>query len=174
LGTRKSNLNVSEHKFSHYLTRWAYTDPRRVVDAQTVGYDQIKVKIDTKDGEKGDNLGMLCVLDPKHMSGLPRTSKVIELSCRVLTLVRQQTKRSVTIVYDLSRALLSIPIDILSTTIGTRFSIEAELRGELIDNKFDSRDVKDEKGGAITKLCAICPKICWKIIDKYNAKNIKC
>jgi hypothetical protein len=53
----KSNENVNDHGFSHYLTRRYYNDKFRLVSGKKVGKDIVSIVTD--DG----NLGMLCSCD---------------------------------------------------------------------------------------------------------------
>ena len=51
----KSNENLTDHFFTHYLTRRLYcNDKYRVLDGQKVGKDTVKIK--TEEG----NTGLLC------------------------------------------------------------------------------------------------------------------
>jgi hypothetical protein len=53
----KSNENITDHGFSHYLTRYFYCDEYCLFNGQKVGKDTVKIKTDK------NNKGILCAYD---------------------------------------------------------------------------------------------------------------
>ena len=81
----KSNLNLSNHGFTHYITRLAYSDEKRVTEGQRIGNDT--VNLNTDDG----NVGLLCSV-PREKLGITVDDcyyKESDLPPLVLLLVRQ-------------------------------------------------------------------------------------
>jgi uncharacterized DUF497 family protein len=74
---QKSNENISNHGFSHYLTRHFYNDKFRVINGQKSGKDIVDISADA------GNTGMLC--------GFTITYIEDDLSEKVVFLIRQET-----------------------------------------------------------------------------------
>ena len=77
----KSNDNLINHKFTHYLTRWAYTDEYRIIDGQKRGNKTISIKTDE------GNIGMLCALSLERFGYKDNEREIPE---EVLLLIRQE------------------------------------------------------------------------------------
>ena len=84
----KSNLNLRNGKgFTHYLTRLAYADDKRIIEGQKVGSDTVNLKTEE------DNLGLLCSLPVEILKGVKIDecfNKSDDFPLSVLLLVRQK------------------------------------------------------------------------------------
>jgi len=87
----KSNLNLTQHKFTHYLSRYAYADEKRGIEGQKSGNDIIDLKTD--DG----NIGLLCSVPIEVLNGVEIDdcyNKSDDFPPSVLLLVRQEKSDS--------------------------------------------------------------------------------
>jgi len=88
---KKSNLNYIRHGFTHYLTRYAYADEKKVIEGQKVGKDI--VNLNTREGNKG----LLCSMPVEIIYGVKideLLNKSDDYTINVLLLVRQEELQS--------------------------------------------------------------------------------
>jgi len=80
---KKSNQNLNDHLFSHYLTRRVYNDKYRIINGKKVGRDIVNIKTDA------GNTGLLCAYDLRVFD--PNINEEDNIVSDVVVIVRQDT-----------------------------------------------------------------------------------
>jgi hypothetical protein len=126
----KSNENLREHKFTHYLTRIAYADEHRVHDGQKRGNSTINIKTDN------GNKGVLCAL-PLDIFGY--YDKDRDIPEEVLLLIRQEKTQ------DGRIRLISCypPTDLLYIDLYVDIFIDKQRFGSKRPDDLDKNDIKN-------------------------------
>lgn len=91
---KKSNLNFLQHGFTHYLTRYAYADEKKVIEGQKIGKDI--VDLNTKKRGEG-KIGLLCSMPIEILYGVKIDGyyyKEDDYPLSVLFLVKQEELQS--------------------------------------------------------------------------------
>ena len=100
----KSNLNLANHGFTHYLTRFAYADEKRVVEGQKIGNEVVDLNTDY------GNIGLLCSMPVEVLNGVKIDdcyNKEEDFPLSVLLLVRQEKSSN-----DRIRLITCFPTDV--------------------------------------------------------------